>query len=66
MVWQTGVIISKRGVHLIQQEESMSLYVFMCASSVVPLVVLSDIWHGDFLACGKAERGKRSVRRQAA
>lgn len=51
---------------MIQQEESMSLYVFMCASSVVPLVVLSDIWHGDFLACGKAERGKRSVRRQAA
>lgn len=49
-------------------EESARLCVFMyvCFVRRFPLAVLSDIWQGGFLACGQAERGKRSVRRQAA
>lgn len=38
----------------------------VCFVRRFPLAVLSDIWQGDFLACGQAERGERSVRRQAA
>lgn len=62
-----GAFISKWGVHILE-EESACLCVFMwvCFVRRLPLAALSDIWQGDFLACGQAERGKRSVRRQAA
>lgn len=42
-----------------EEEESVCLEVCF----VLPLAALSDIWQGDFLACGQAERGERSVRR---
>lgn len=63
-----GVFISKWGVRTLQEEESVCLCMFIYVYFVcrVPLAALSDIWQDDFLACGQAERGRRSVRRQAA
>lgn len=60
-----GMFISRGDVHVFRGGEEESLCVFMLVCWF-PLAVLSDIWQGDFLACGQAERGKRSVRRQAA
>lgn len=63
-----GSFISKWGVGILEEEESARLCVFMlvCFARLFPLAPLSDIWQGDFLACGQAERGKHCVRRQAA
>lgn len=53
---------------MLEEEESLGLYVFMRVRFVrqSPLVALSDIWQGRFLACGQAERGEHAVGRQAA
>lgn len=51
---------------MLEEEESVCLCLCVCFVRRFPLVALSDIWQGDFLACGQAERGERSVRRQAA
>lgn len=53
---------------MLEEEESVRLFVFLyvCFVRWFPLAVLSDIWQGDFLACGQAEQGECSVRRQAA
>lgn len=60
--------ISKWGVRMLEEEESVRLFMFLyvCFVRWFPLAVLSDIWQGDFLACGQAEQGECSVRRQAA
>lgn len=48
-----------------EEESAVPVCVYACVRRF-PLAVLTDIWQGDFLACGQAERGKRSARRQAA
>lgn len=53
---------------MLEEEESVGLCVFIlvCFVRWFSLATLSDIWQGNFLACGQTEQGERSVRRQAA
>lgn len=64
ITWSRHHITARRARSLTKRVVRLLVRGAPCLGS--PLVALSDIWQGDFLACGQAERGERSVRRQAA